>query len=168
MQKTTAGVDRQATILLDMTFWSNMVVIVLLIIVNTINMIRAGSNTEPLISMASPELVLIASLALCVWMAFAGGSALATKRRLSRVHISCSEDGVEGVSMPNPANGDSGEAFSLSYHAIRFVGVVEVPITKKHMVPSLGMKDDQRSYIVPAPENLQELVRSLTERMTAL
>lgn len=167
MQKFTASVDRQATMLLDMTFWSSMVVIVLLLVINTINMLRASSGGEPLISLASPDLILIVSLAICVWLAFGGIRALATKKRLSRVCVCCSETSVEGVSMPNPANGDEGEPFSLPYQDIRFVGSVDVPLTKRQQVPSLKLKDDQRSYIVPAPEGLPEIVRIISNRMTA-
>jgi hypothetical protein len=166
MQKHTAFVDRQATMMLDMTFWSSMVVIVLLLVINTINMLRASSGGEPLISLASPDLILIASLAICVWLAFGGVRALATKKRLSRVCVCCSETSVEGVSMPNPANGDMGEPFSLLYQDIRFVGSVDVPLTKRQQVPSLKLKDDQRSYVVPAPEGLPEIVRLISDRMT--
>lgn len=166
MQKYTASVDRQATMLLDMSFWSSIVVIVLLMIVNTVNLLRANAGGEPLISLASPDLILIASLAICVWLAFGGVRALATKKRLSRVCVCCSEDRVDGVSMPNPANGDQGEPFSLPYQDIRFVGSVDVPLTKRQQVPSLQLKDDQRCYIVPAPEGLSELVRLIADRMT--
>ncbi len=167
MQKFTASVDRQATMLLDMSFWSSIVVIVLLMIVNTVNLLRANAGGEPLISLASPDLILIASLAICVWLAFGGVRALATKKRLSRVCICCSEESVDGVSMPNPANGDQGEPFSLPYRDIRFVGSVDVPLTKRQQVPSLKLKDDQRSYIVPAPEGLPEIVRIISDRMMA-
>ena len=166
MQKLTASVDRQATMLLDMTFWSSVVVIVLLLVINAVNLFRANSGGEPLISLAEPDLVLIVSLAICVWMAFGGGGALATKKRLSRVNISCSDLGVSGISMPDPANGDVGEPFSLPYSEIRFVGSVEIPFTKRHQVPSLKLKDDQRCYIVPAPEGLPEIVRLISEHMT--
>lgn len=168
MQKLTASVDRQATMLLDLSFWSSAVVMVLLLAVNAVNMLRAGAGGEPLISLASPDLVLIVSLALCVWLAYSAVGALATRKRLSRVCVSCSEQGVSGVSMPNPSSGDKGEPFSLLYEEIRFVGSVEIPFTKKHQVPSLKLKDDQRSYIVPAPEGLPEIVRLISERMKAL
>ena len=166
MQKHTASVDRQATMLLDISFWSSVIVIVLLMIVNTVNLLRARSGGEPLISLASPDLILITSLAICVWLAFGGVRALATKKRLSRVCVTCSELGVSGVSLPNPSTGDSGEPFSLSYGDIRFVGSVEVALTKRHQVPSLHLKDEQRSYVVPAPEGLPELVRLISDRMT--
>ena len=166
MQKFTASVDRQATMLLDMSFWSSIVVIVLLMIVNTVNLLRANAGDEPLISLASPDLILIASLAICVWLAFGGVRALATKKRLSRVCVCCSENSVDGVSMPNPSNRDQGEPFSLPYQDIRFVGSVDVPLTKRQQVPSLKLKDDQRSYIVPAPEGLPEIVRIISDRMT--
>ena len=166
MQKFTASVDRQATILLDMSFWSSIVVIVLLMIVNTVNLLRASAGGEPLISLASPDLILIASLAICVWLAFGGVRALMTKKRLSRVCVTCSETGVSGVSLPNPSMGDSGEPFSLAYQEIRSVGSVEVSLTKRQQVPSLQLKDDQRCYIVPAPEGLPELVRLIADRMT--
>ena len=166
MKERTASVDRQATMLLDMTFWSSVVVIILLLIVNTVNMLRARAGGVPLISMASPDLILIASLAICVWLAFGGVRALGTKKRLSRVCVTCSEAGVSGVSMPNPSCGETGEPFSLAYSDIRFVGSVEIPLTKRQQVPSLQLKDDQRCYIVPAPEGLPELVRLIADRMT--
>ncbi len=165
MQSRTASVDRQATMLLDMMFWSSIVVIVLLMIVNTINLLRVRSGGEPLISLASPDLILIVSLAICVWLAFGGGQALATKKRLARVCVTCTELGLSGISMPDPANRDEGEPFSLPYGDIRFVGSVEVPFTKRHMVPSLKLKDDQRTYIVPAPEGLPEIIRFISEQM---
>lgn len=167
MQSRTASVDRQATMLLDMTFWSSVVVIVLLLIVNTVNMLRAGSGGEPLISLASPDLILIVSLAICVWLAFGGGQALATKKRLARVSVTCSDLGLSGISMPDPANGSEGEPFSLPYGDIRFVGSVEIPFTKRHMVPSLKLKDDQRTYIVPAPEGLPEIIRFISDQIKA-
>ena len=168
MQKVTASVDRQATMLLDMTFWSSVVVAALLLIVNAVNMARVNAGADALISLGSPDLVLIVSLALCVWLAFNGGGALATTKRLSRVSVTCTEHGVEGVSMPNPANGEKGEPFSLPYSEIVFVGSVEIPISKRHQVLSLKLSDDQRNYIVPAPEGLQEIVRLISERMSAL
>ena len=152
MKEHTASVDRQATMLLDISFWSSMLVILLLLVINTVNMLRARAGGEPLISLASPDLILIASLAICVW--------------LSRVCVTCTELGVSGVSLPNPSAGDSGEPFSLPYGEIRFVGLVEVALTKRHQVPSLQLKDEQRCYIVPAPEGLAELIRLIADRMT--
>jgi len=166
MQKTTAVVDRQATSLLGMTLWSNIVVSALLLIVNAVNLYRAEAGKELLISLASPEVVLILSLALCVWMAYGCVGVLATKRRLSRVYISCSEEGVEGVSMPNPTNSGEGEPFQLAYDEIRYVGVAEVPLTKKGTVPSLKLSDEKRNYVVPAPEKLEELVREIADRIS--
>ena len=152
MKEHTASVDRQATMLLDISIWSSMLVILLLLVINTVNMLRARAGGEPLISLASPDLILIASLAICVW--------------LSRVCVTCTELGVSGVSLPNPSAGDSGEPFSLPYGEIRFVGLVEVALTKRHQVPSLQLKDEQRCYIVPAPEGLAELIRLIADRMT--
>ena len=166
MKEHTASVDRQATMLLDISFWSSMLVILLLLVINTVNMLRARAGGEPLISLASPDLILIASLAICVWLTFGGVRAMATKKRLSRVCVTCTELGVSGVSLPNPSAGDSGEPFSLPYGEIRFVGLVEVALTKRHQVPSLQLKDEQRCYIVPAPEGLAELIRLIADRMT--
>ena len=167
MKECTASVDRQATMLLDMTFWSSVVVIVLLLTVNTVNMLRARAGGEPLISLAAPDLILIASLAICVWLAFGGVHALAIKKRLSRVCVTCSEEGVSGVSMPNPSSDEAGEPFSLAYREIRSVASVDIPLTKRQQVPSLQLKDDQRCYIVPAPEGLPELMRLIADRMSS-
>lgn len=167
MQQTTAKVDRQATSLLDMSFWSNLAVMVLLLVVNAVNLLRVDAGAEPLIAMASPEMVMIFSLALCVWLAYGCYGVLSTRRRLSRVYVTCSESGVEGVSLPNPVVRDAGEPFSLAYAQIKFVGVAEAPLTKKQNVPSLKLGDGQKSYLVPAPEGLEQLIRLIAERMTA-
>ena len=168
MQTTTAKVDRQATSLLDLTFWSNIAVMILLLVVNGVNLLRVNSGEEALITLAAPELILIVSLALCVWMAFGCGSALATKKRLSRIYVTCSESGVEGISMPNPIERCAGEVFSLPYAKIKFAGVVEAPISKKHNAPSLKLiNDDEKSYIVPAVDNIDLVLRTICDQMPA-
>lgn len=167
MQTFTARVDRQATSLLNISVWSNLAIIALLAVVNVVNFLRAGANGEPLIAMASPEIVLIVSLALGIWLVFGCYGTLATKKRLTGVYVSCTENGVEGISMPNPIIRGAGESFSLAYDQIEFVGAVEAPLTKRHKVPSLKLSDGAQTYLVPAPEELDHLIRMISERMTA-
>jgi len=165
MSNTTARVDRQATGLLDVTFWSNVAVMLLLAAVSAVNTVRAGTEQGPLVRAAAPELVFAVSAALILYMGYGCFSAMATKRRLSRAFVSLDEAGVSGYALANPTAREAGEPFSLAYGELRFVGVVDVAITKKHAVPSLKIATQERGYIVPAPEGLREIVRLLAERM---
>ncbi len=167
MQTTTIQVDRQATSLLDMTFWSNIAVMILLLVVNAVNLIRVNAGSEALITLAAPEMILIVSLALCVWLAFGCGSALATKKRLSHVYITCSDNGVDGISLPTPTERAAGESFALPYASIRFAGIVETPITKKHNVPSLKLSDGEKTYIVPALDDIDLALQTISDHMPA-
>ncbi|NLI55074.1 MAG: hypothetical protein GX417_12260 [Clostridiales bacterium] len=164
--KKTAAVDRQASSLLDITFWSNIFVILVLVGINAFNIARAGTEQGALITAASPVLVLIASLALAVWMGYACVDAMKTKRWLIKVGITLDESGVSGYALENPSLGKAGEPFSLRYSELRHVGVVEAAITKKHSFPSLKLSTADRSYIIPAPDGLDELIREISDRMT--
>ena len=167
MQTMSAKVDRQATSLLDISFWSDIAIIVLLAVANYVNFIQAASDKGPLFTFSSPEVVLIASAALALWLGYSCIGLLATKSRLGKVQVSLDGEGVSGFALTNPTARENAESFSLPYASIKFVGIVDVAITKKHTVPSLKIATDERGYIIPAPEHLQELLHWIVERMTA-
>ena len=165
MEKAVVHIDRQATSLLGITLWSNIIVSVLLLFVNAVNLYRAETESELLISFASPEMVFLISLALCVWMIFGCVGVIATKRRIEKVFLSWSDEGVEGISMPDPISKRMGEPFQLKFSEIRFVGITEIPLTKRGTVPSLKICNDEKVYIVPAPEKLDEIVKMISDHM---
>lgn len=165
MKEIKSRVSKQATSLLDITFWSNLVVILLVVVINAINLIRYNAQEGRLIEIASPEFVVVASVILCAWMAVRAFSAIITKKRLKGVYVSVTETGVEGVSMPEPMTGRKGEPFSLAFHEITDVHRVEVPITKRNPVPSLRVGNGEASYTIPSPEQMDELILLITERM---
>ncbi|MEA4913905.1 MAG: hypothetical protein VB061_04990 [Christensenella sp.] len=167
MQKTISKVDRQATILLDITFWSNAAVLLFIVVINAINLTRVNLGQTALLTTASPSLVLVVSFAIVMYLGYNCYSALATKRRLSDVSVAIDESGVSGLSLPNPTTGERGEVFSVLFSQIEAVSISEVAITKKHMAPSLKIETAERAYYVPAPEGLKELVREIAEQMTA-
>lgn len=159
--------DRNATSLLDFMFWSDLVVILVIVGINIANILRANSGQGALVTAAEPELVLIVSFALVLYLGYGCFNALAIKSRLSRVFVSLDDTGVSGLSLPNPTVGVPGEEFSLGYEAISSVSIVELAITKKHVAPSLRLETSEQSYHVPAPEHLKEIVQQIAERMTA-
>jgi len=142
-----------------------MVVIALVVVINAINLFRSAAQQDDLIEIASPEFVVVVSVILCVWMAVRALSAIFTKRRLKSVYVSLTEDGVEGVSMPEPMSGRKGESFSLAYREITDVHRVEVPITRRNPVPSLRIGNSEEGYTIPAPEQMDELILLISERM---
>ena len=166
MPRKTAKVDRQVTILLDIMFWSNAVVLLFIAVINAINLSRVNSGQTALITTATPSLVLVVSFAIVMYLGYNCFSSLATKRRLSGVSVTIDEAGVSGLSLPNPTTGEQGEAFSIPYAQISEVSIVEVSITKKHTAPSLKIEAGERAYYVPAPEGLKELVREIADQMT--
>lgn len=165
IQNQTLYVDRQSIGLLNASVWANVIVALALIAVNVINYMRAEAGSDTLVSFATPGLTMLVSVALCVWMAYNCFGMLASKARLKRVFIACREDCVEGVSLPDPTSGRPSKPFSLTYGKIRYVGVVETALTKKHTAPSLKICDSENDYIVPAPERIDEIVRYIAERM---
>jgi len=83
------------------------------------------------------------------------------------VFVSLDDAGVSGVSLPNPMSSEPGEPFTIPYAQIQSVSVDGVAITKKHTALSLKLESDGKTYMVPAPEGLKEIVRQIAERMTA-
>ena len=167
MQKMTAKVDRQTTLLLDITFWSNALVLLFIVVINIINLTRVNFGQTALLTTASPQLVLLVSFAITLYLGYNCFFALATKRRLSGVSVTIDEMGVTGFSMPNPTTNETGELFLVSFSQIETVSIVEIAITKKHMAPSLKIETAERAFYIPAPEGLKELVREIAEQMTA-
>ncbi len=165
-QQTTAKVDRQATGLLDISFWSNIVVMVLIIGITAVNFFRAQTAQGALLSNASPELVLIVSAALVLYLGYGCFTVMTTKLRLNQAYISIDQAGVSGCSLEKPMMREPGEPFTAAFGEIRSVSIVGVPITKKHVAASLKIETADRSYVVPAPEGLHDLVNTLSERMT--
>jgi hypothetical protein len=167
MQKITAKVDRQATSLLDLTLWSNVIVVLIIIGINIVNIIRSNSEQGALVNAASPGLVAIVSLALILYLCYGCLGAFMTRRRLGGVFVTLDDAGVSGVSMPNPMSSEPGETFSVVFTQIQSVSIDGVAITKKHTALSLKLESDGRTYIVPAPEGLKEIVSRIAEQMTA-
>ena len=165
MEKLHAKADRQTTSLLDISFWSNLAIILLLAVANYVNYARVSKGSGPLLTFAAPEIVLIASLALALWLAYGCLGLLATMRKMRAVGVKLDEKCVSGYALEHPATREAGEDFSVSYADIRYVGIVDVAITKKHTAPSLKIATDERAYVVPAPEQLREIVRIISERM---
>lgn len=165
METLHVKADRQTTSLLDISIWSNVAIILLLAVANFVNYMRVSAGSGPLFTFAAPELVLIASIALILWLGYACIGFLGTKRRLRRVSVTLDENGVSGYALERPSESETGENFSIPYGKIRYVGVVDVAITKKQNASSLKIATAEREYIVPAPEKLQELVNRIAERM---
>jgi len=70
MPRTTAKVDRQVTILLDIMFWSNAVVLLFIAVINAINLSRVNSGQTALITTATPSLVLVVSFAIVMYLGY--------------------------------------------------------------------------------------------------
>jgi len=166
MEKITAKVDRQATSLLDITIGSNLIVILIIIGINIVNLVRANSAEGALLSAASPNLVIIVSLALVLYLLYGCWGAFSTRRRLGKVFVSIDDSGVSGVSLSNPTTAERSEEFSVPFSQIQSVSVDGVALTKKHTVLSLKLETAERAYYVPAPEGLKELVQLIADHMT--
>ena len=167
MNKITAKVDRQTTILLDFMFWSNALVLAFIVVINAINLARVNMGQKALLTTASPQLVLLVSFAIILYLGFNCFNALAIKRRLVGVSVSLDESGVSGFSLPSPTTNEKAEPFAVPFSQIETVSITEVAITKKHMAPSLKIETAERAYYVPAPEGLKELVRTIADQMGA-
>ncbi len=165
METLHVKADRQTTSLLDFSFWSNVAIILLLVVANFANYAQVSAGKGPIFTFAAPELVMIASLALVLWLGYACIGLTATKRRLRLVRVTLDDTGVSGYALEHPSTPETGEDFFLAYQQIRYVGVVDVAITKKHNAPSLKIATDERGYVVPAPEQLLELVKRIAEKM---
>ena len=165
MVPVTVKADRQKTSLLIYMLWSNVVVILAIIGLNLFNLARANSG-DTLVSVAEPQLVLLVSFAMILYLGYGCFTALATKRRLDQVFLSLDDKGVSGFSLPHPMTAEAGEVFSLSYREIISVSIEEVAFTKKHTAYAIKLETAERSYLVPAPERIKEIVSSIAERMT--
>ena len=165
MQKMESKIDRQAASLLDIMFWSNIVVIALLVVINAVNFYRVGSGGEALVTIASPEIIGVASVLLVCYLAYGSARAVITRARLNRVFVSVSETGVEGLSLPEPMSKKKGKRFSVLFTEITEVSTVLVAISKKHEVPSLKIGYQEFIYIFPAPENLREIIAAVSDQM---
>ena len=166
MQKMTAKVDRQATSLLDLSLVSNIIVILIIIGINIVNLVRSNTDQGALVNAATPQLVVIVSLALIVYLGYGCYGAFSTRRRLARVFVSLDDAGVSGVSLPNPTMSEQGKEFSIPFSQIQSVSVDGVAITKKHTALSLKIGSDGQGFVVPAPEGLKEIVRLIAEQMS--
>lgn len=165
MQQKTYQADRQTTSLLDIKFWSNLVVIALLVVINAVNFQRAASGGDALVQLASPEIIAIASALLVVWLAVGCFTAMRTKTRLKRVFIRLTETGATGVSMPEPMSNKNGIAFDIAYADITEVRIAEVRITSKNTASSLRIVCSGHEYDIPAPERLQELMETISDEI---
>ena len=165
MNQINAGADKQATSLLTISFWSNIAVMALIATAIAVNYIRVGLGRDPLIGMIRPEFVLVIGLALIGWLGFGCFEFLTIKKRLGRVRVMLNDIGISGFALANPTAREDGERFSVAYADVHFAGIIDVPISRKHTAPSLKIATSERAYIVPAPENLREIVRFISERM---
>lgn len=166
MEKITVRVDRQATSLLDISFWSNIVVILIIIGINAVNLLRGGTAQSSTSSSATPQLVIIVSLGLILYMGYISYSSLMTKRRLNKVFVSVDDSGVSGVSLPNPMMAQEGVSFSVPFSQIQSVSLDGAALTKKHTALSLKLEADGQTYVIPAPERLKEIETIISEHLT--
>ena len=167
MQKITAKVDRQATVLLDIMFWSNIIVLLFIIVINAINLVRVNLGQTALLTTASPSLVLLVSFAIVLYLGYNCFSSLAIKKRLNGVSVTLDEAGVSGLSLPSPTTSEKAEPFTVPFSQIETVSISEISITRKHTAPSLKIETAERAYYIPAPEGLKELVRAIADQMGA-
>ena len=165
MQPSIYKVDKQIRSLFDLSFWSSIAVIILIAVSNFVNYFRIGAQQTPLVNGASPQLVLVVSIGLVLWMVYGCVGNVLAKRRLVKAYVSLDEAGVSGHAIANPTLREVGEAFSLSYAQILSVDAVAIAITKKHSAPALRLKTAEREYIIPALENISEIIRLLSERI---
>ena len=165
MQPITARVDRQIKSLFDLSFWSSIAVIVLIAVSNFVNYYRVSAQKDPLVKGASPNLVLVVSILLILWFVYGCVGNVLDKRRLLRAFITLRDDGVSGHAIANPTLRDEGEAFSLAYDQIISVDAVALAITKKHSAPALRLKTTDREYIVPAIENINDIIKRISEKI---
>ena len=165
MNQITAKVDRQTTILLDFMFWSNALVLAFIVVINAINLARVNLGQTALLTTASPQLVLLVSFAIVLYLGYNCYNALAIKRRLVGVSVTLDNSGVSGLSLPSPTTNEKAEPFSVPFSQIETVSISEISITRKHMAPSLKIETAERAYYVPAPEGLKELVRTIADQM---
>ena len=167
MQKITAKVDRQATVLLDIMFWSNIIVLLFIVVINAINLVRVNLGQTALLTTASPSLVLLVSFAIVLYLGYNCFSSLAIKKRLNGVSVTLDEAGVSGLSLPSPTTSEKAEPFTVPFSQIETVSISEISITRKHTAPSLKIETAERAYYIPAPEGLKELVRAIADQMGA-
>ncbi|MBA4347950.1 MAG: hypothetical protein C0413_03765 [Clostridiales bacterium] len=167
MQKITVRADRQVTSLLDFAFWSNVVVVLAVITINIINFLRMSSGQPAFVTAVAPEMFVMISFALALYLGFKCLTTRATKKRLSAVFVTLDDAGISGLCLPNPTSSKEGETFMVTYGEIRTVSVEDVAVTKKHVAPSLKLETAERTYIVPAPEGINELIRLIADQMTA-
>lgn len=165
MEKITVRVDRQATSLLDVSFWSNLVVILVIIGINGVNLFRAGTEQAATGSISTPQLVILVSLGLIVYMGFISYSSMMTKRRLNKVFLSIDDSGVSGVSLPSPMLAKEGVSFSVPFSQIQSVSLDGTALTKKHTALSLKLEADGQMYVIPAPERLKEIESIISEHL---
>ena len=148
-------------------FWSNIVVILAIVGLNILNFVRANTPQGALVSLAEPQLVFIVSVALILYLGYGCYTARSSKKRFGNVFVALDETGVSGYSLPRPATGESGEAFTIEYGDIVSVSIAEVAVTKKHVAPALKIETADKSFVVPAPADIKTLVNQIAEHMTA-
>ena len=165
MQQTTARVDKQVRSLFDLSFWSSIAVIILVIVSNFVNYYRTESMQQPLVSGTSPQLVLVISILLILWLIYGCVGNVLAKKRLIQAYITLDDAEVSGYSLPNPTMREAGEGFSLAYDQIQSVDVIAVAITRKHSTPALRLTTLEKQYVVPAIENISEVLKSISERI---
>ena len=165
MQQTTARVDKQVRSLFDLSFWSSIAVIILVIVSNFVNYYRTESMQQPLVSGTSPQLVLAISILLILWLIYGCVGNVLAKKRLVQAYITLDDAGVSGFSLPNPTTRETGVEFSLPYDQIQSVDVIAVAITRKHSTPALRLTALEKQYVVPAIENISEVLKSISERI---
>ena len=165
MQQTTAHVDKQVRSLFDLSFWSSIAVIILVIVSNFVNYYRTQSMQQPLVSGASPLLVLVISILLILWLIYGCVGNVIAKKRLVQAFITLDDAGVSGYALANPTTPAAGEEFSLTYDQIQSVDVIAVAITRKHSTPALRLTTAEKQYVIPAIEQISEILKRISERI---
>lgn len=165
MQPVTARVDRQIKSLFDLSLWSSIAVIILIAVSNFVNNYRIKAQQDPIVTGVSPNLVLVVSVLLVLWFVYGCVGNVLDKRRLVRAFVTLDDAGVSGHAIANPTHRDDGEEFSLSYDQIIAVDAIAVAITKKHSAPALRLKTLDREYVIPALENISDLIKRISEHI---
>lgn len=164
--------DKQVMSLLTINFWSNVVCIGLLAAINLVNLFRgnfgaakaAEAGSERVLS---PELLLFLSAICIVWLVVRMINVQRIKRRMEHVFLRIEGTTVSGISLAVPSASSrehpDGRPFTIDASAMREVFLQEVAIIHKQLAPSLVIKTDDDTFIVPGLAQLYAIRDSLTK-----
>lgn len=163
--------DKQVISLLTINFWSNVVCIGLLVAINLFNLFRGSFGAAEADSerVLSPELLLILSALCIVWLLVRMIRARRIKHRMEHVFLRLEGTTISGVSLAVPSASSrehpNGCPFTIDASAMREVYLQEVTIVQRQQAPSLVIKTDNDTFIVPGLEQLKMVQGSLTKRL---